>query len=119
MTRDDKALGDRNAFADHGEGPGWLSGGTYEIDEFVSIATELASPELRDEDLVDLWERGLLLIQARAAARAGQSSRELILKFLHLVVDGLPAGLREPDALTDDDDRPDGLTTNRYCRFVR
>jgi hypothetical protein len=108
MTRGDKTRDDRNAFADHGEGPGGLSGGTYETDEFVSIARERASPELSDEDLIDLGEIGLLLIQARAAARARQSSRELILKFLHLVVDSLPAELRESDALTHDDHRPDG-----------
>ncbi len=121
MTRGDKARGDRNAFADYGEGAGGLSGGTYEIDKFVSIARKRASPELSDEDPIDLWERGLLLIQARAAAheRAMQSSRELILKFLHLVVDALPAELRESDALTHDEHRPDGLTTNRSYRPVR
>ena len=116
MTRDNKALGDRNAFADHGEGPGRRSGGTYEIDEFVSIARKRASPELSDEDLVDLWERGLLLIQARAAAR--QSSTELMLKFLHIAVDTLPAELRESAALAHKNHRPDGPTPTRYYRFT-
>jgi hypothetical protein len=116
MTRDNKALGDRNAFADHGEGPGGPSGGRSEIDEFVSIGKERAAPELSDEGLVDLWERGLLVIQARATAR--QSSTELMLKFLHLAVDTLPAELRESAPLAHKNHRPDGPTPTRYYRFT-